>query len=152
MAKNCTNAVINNWKNNNEKMEWDLDAMIGTVTFATRRMMDLLDVPNDARSLTDMNETKLADNEHVPIAINCMDKALNNIRERHDRHNKRMRYCVEEIHTDLLTIFDNSVFILQVAMRTFKKQYFEEWGQAFGDYIAIIRAAAQYLHSMKSII
>ena len=152
MANNCTDYVINNWKNNNERMEWDLDALIATVTFATHRMKDLLHVPNDTRPLTDMNEMKLADNEDVPIAIYYMNEALDNIRKRHDRHNKAMRYCTEEMHNDLLIIFKNSVFLEEVAMRTFKKQYFEEWGDAFGDYIAIIRTASEYLYSIKSMI
>ena len=152
MANNCTDYVIKNWKNNNERMEWDLDALIGTVTFATHRIMDLLDLPNDTRPLTGMDDMQLADNEHVPKAIENMDKALENIHKRHDKHNKAMRYCTGQMQNDLRIIFDNSEFIQQAAMRAFKPQYLEEWGGAFEDYIAIIRTALEYLDSMKFMI
>ena len=130
-------------------MVWDVDHLIGTVTFATQRMTDLLDLENDKLPLTAMGEMNVPDNINVPKAIKMMQHALENISKRHDKYNNGLRYGTTGMIYDLNAIYGNSVFLEKAAMRAFKKEYFHDWSGTFGDYIAIIRTAIQYVESIN---
>ena len=125
-------SVITKWINNEENLEWNVNDLIGTVTFATKRIMDLLDV----EKLSAM-DGEIADSEEVPLVMKHMEALLIQINKK-DISNREMLIALH-------SIFRHSIYLEEATVRAFKNEYYDRWIETFRNYIGIIQAAGEHV-------
>ena len=126
-------SVITKWINNEKNLDWKVNDLIGTVTFATKRIMDLLDV----EKLSAM-DGEIADSEEVPSVMKRMRALLIEINQINYISNQKRLIALK-------SIFQNSIFLEEATVRAFKIEYYDQWIETFRNYIGIIQAAGEHV-------
>ena len=127
--------AIRHWSINGNKTPWHIDHLLGTVTFAAKRMLDALPVSVEYPDLsTDIDKSKAE-----------MVASLVSLEDIHEFLNRDEEAATGRLLMELEDLYLKSFSVVPAAARYHGTMYTHEWTPVFQEFQAIVSSAIRYL-------
>jgi hypothetical protein len=132
--------AIRHWNINDDKTPWHIDHLLGTVTFAAKRMLDALPVSVEYPNLgTDIDKSK-AEMVASLVVLGDIHKFLN----------KDVEAATGRLLMELEDLYLKSFSVVPAAALYHGFRYTPEWTPVFQEFQAIVSSAIRYLQANEN--
>ena len=128
--------AIRHWSINGDKTPWHIDDLLGTVTFAAKRMLDALPVSvehPDRR--TDIDKSK----EELVESLEELERVPGFLNQGHQEA------ATARLLMELEDLYLKSFSVIPAAAPYHGTVYTQEWAPVFQEFQAIVSSAIRYL-------
>jgi hypothetical protein len=128
--------AIRHWSINGDKTPWHIDDLLGTVTFAAKRMLDALPVSveyPDRR--TDIDKSK----EELVASLKVLERVPEFLNQGHQEA------ATARLLMELEDLYLKSFSVVPAAAPYHGTVYTHEWTPVFQEFQAIVSSAIRYL-------
>jgi hypothetical protein len=131
--------AIRHWSINGDKTPWHIDDLLGTVTFAAKRMLDALPVSVEYpdRS-TDIDQSKA----ELVACLKVLEDIHRFLNQEEDEETVTIRLLME-----LDDLYLKSFSVVPAAAPYHGTMYTHEWTPVFQEFQAIVSSAIRYLQA-----
>ena len=132
-------SAIYHWKFNDDKTPWHIDHLLGTVTFAAKRMLDVLPV---VECTTGFREAIATSKAEMAESVAMLERIHEFLIEDEEAATVRLLMELEDLYL-------KSFSVVAAAAPYHGLVYIHEWTPVFQEFQAIVSSAIRYLKTSE---